>query len=231
MKASHWWMGEQSKDKRYPQPRMCASNVSKVLFLFEDHPLRSAGRPGSDHRRGHEGTLVVKMPQDKAGFLKKLAALHGGHIPAGTLVAGENVHSSKPGDQHVGFIGHTDADGTVWAYHNNWYRPENEKGERKPFMVSDENLKRGFPRQFMAVPWVKLTRNAQGNADRREVPRTGDRRLEPVQPGLPGHARRPFRGSSRTSPQGRRPARSRRRRRAPAAATARRAQGSNGSGG
>jgi hypothetical protein len=163
MKASHYWMGVQSNDKRYPQPRMCASNVSKVLFLSAITRYDQEGVRALISDVGSKGASIFKMPQDKAGFLKKLASIHGGHIPAGTIVAGENVHSSNPGDQHVGVIGHTDPDGTVWAYHNNWYRPDNEHGQRKPFMVSDENLKRGFQRQWMAVPWVKLTRDASGN--------------------------------------------------------------------
>jgi hypothetical protein len=162
MKASHWWMGEQSKDKRYPQPRMCASNVSKVFFLSDITQYDQQGVRMLISDVQAKGAEVFKMPGDKAGFLKTLASMHDGHIPAGTLVAGENIHSSNPGDQHIGFIGHEDADGTVWAYHNNWYRPENEKGVRKPFMVSDANLKQGFLRQFMAVPWIKLTKDSGG---------------------------------------------------------------------
>jgi hypothetical protein len=162
MKSAHYWMGVQSKDPRYPRPRMCASNVSKVFFLSEITQYDQEGVRNLIADVKNKGAEVFKMPQNKAGFIQKLATMHGGHIPAGTLIAGESVHSSDPGDQHIGFIGHTDPDGTVWAYHNNWYRPENENGVRKPFMVSDDNLKKGFLRQWMAVPWVKLTRNASG---------------------------------------------------------------------
>lgn len=102
------------------------------------------------------------MPQSKTSFIEKLRTIYGGHIPAGTLVAGMNIRTSNPGDQHVGLIGHTDADGTVWAYHNNWYRPENEGGQRKPYMVSNENLRRGFLRQWMATPWIRIKRDGAG---------------------------------------------------------------------
>ncbi len=162
MRASHWWMDAQDGSPRYPKPRMCASNVSKVFFLsgitrYDQEGVRNliadvSGRGGS----------TFKMPQSKSAFIAKLATIYGGHIPAGTLVAGMNTRTSNPGDQHVGFIGHTDPDGTVWIYHNNWYRPANENGQRKPFMVSAENLRRGFERQWMATPWIRIARDARG---------------------------------------------------------------------
>jgi hypothetical protein len=72
------------------------------------------------------------------------------------------VHTSQPGDQHIGIIGNVDANGTIWIYHNNWYRPDNEGGVRKPFMISDSNIRRGFMRQWMATPWLTLKRDAAG---------------------------------------------------------------------
>jgi hypothetical protein len=102
------------------------------------------------------------MPQNAAAFATTLATIDHGHLPAGTIVAGLNVNTSAPGDQHIGFIGHSDPDGTVWIYHNNWYRPENEGGRRRDYMVSDENLRRGFPRQWMATPWIKIKRDSAG---------------------------------------------------------------------
>lgn len=162
MRASQWWMDAQDESPRYPRPRMCASNVSKVLFLagvtsYDQEGVRNLV---ADVRTG--GGAVFKMPQTKKPFIEKLATIYGGHIPAGTIVAGMNVRTSAPGDQHVGFIGHTDRDGTVWIYHNNWYRPANEGGQRKAYMVSNENLRRGFERQWMATPWIRLERDGAG---------------------------------------------------------------------
>ncbi|MBX3205935.1 MAG: hypothetical protein KF764_12755 [Labilithrix sp.] len=162
MRASQWWMDAQDESPRYPRPRMCASNVSKVLFLagvtrYDQEGVRNLI---ADVRT--EGGAVFKMPQTKRPFIEKLVTIYGGRIPAGTVVAGMNVRTSAPGDQHVGFIGHTDRDGTVWIYHNNWYRPANEGGQRKPYMVSNENLRRGFERQWMATPWIRITRDSAG---------------------------------------------------------------------
>ena len=61
---------------------------------------------------GELGGRVMKLPQEKRAFIAKLNTFAGGKVPAGTIIAGMNVNTSAPGDQHVGFIGHTDADGT-----------------------------------------------------------------------------------------------------------------------
>jgi len=162
MRASQWWMGKQSGDKRYPKARQCASNVSKVLFLAGVTSYDQEGVRALIGDVREAGGRVLKMPQDPVEFAKTLNEQTGGVLPAGTLIAGMNVRTSAPGDQHIGFIGHSDPDGTVWIYHNNWYRPENEGGARKPHMVSEDNLRRGFPRQWMATPWLRVTRDSAG---------------------------------------------------------------------
>lgn len=183
MKSSHYWMGVQDKYSRYPKARMCASNVSKVLFLSEVTRYDQEGVRNLIADVGSAGGKTYKMSQNKAKFIEKLNSIHGGHIPAGTLVSGLSITSSNPGDQHVGIIGHTDRDGVVWIYQNNWYRPENEGGARKPFMVSEENLRRGFPRQWMATPWIKLTRSSAGKVTdvKTMIPAIDD--MDPFNPG------------------------------------------------
>lgn len=160
--ASTYWQDAQDENPRFPKARMCATNVSKVLFLAGIRNYDQEGVRNLIADVGALGGKTHKMPQTKSKFIEKLNTIYGGHVPAGTIIAGMSIHSSNPGDQHVGFIGHTDSDGVVWIYHNNWYRPENEGGARKPFMVSDANLRRGFPRQWMATPWIKITRNSSG---------------------------------------------------------------------
>ncbi len=162
MKSAYYWMGQQDKNPRYPKARMCASNVSKIFFLSEITSYDQEGVRALVADVKSAGGTTYKMSTQKAKWIATLNSIHGGHLPAGTIIAGESTTSSNPGDQHVGIIGHTDADGVVWIYQNNWYRPENEGGARKPFMVSDANLKRGFPRQWMATPWIKITRDASG---------------------------------------------------------------------
>lgn len=183
MKASHYWMGVQDSYPRYPKARMCASNVSKVLFLSQITAYDQEGVRNLIADVGGASGLSFKMSQNKAKFIEKLNTIHGGHIPAGTIVAGMSIRSSNPGDQHVAIIGHTDRDGVVWIYQNNWYRPENEGGARKPFMVSDANLRRGFPRQWMATPWLKLTRNSAGQVTdvKTMIPALDD--MDPFNPG------------------------------------------------
>ncbi len=162
MRAAHWWMHEQRSDKRYPRARQCASNVSKVLFLggIEEYDQEGVRALIADVKGA--GGRAVDMPQNPAGFAKVVNEKLGGILAAGTLVAGMNVRTSAPGDQHIGFIGHVDPDGTVWIYHNNWYRPDNEGGARKDHMVSKANIASGFPRQWMPTPWVRVTRDSAG---------------------------------------------------------------------
>ncbi len=162
VKAARWWMKVQEKSRRYPMPRMCASNVAKVLFLAGLYGYDQEGVRALIGSVRQAGGRVVKLPDSEAAMPAALSAIDGGKLPAGTLVAGMHVSLSRPGDQHIGIVGHTDPDGTVWLYHNNWYRPENEGGARRPFMVSEQNLARGFPRQWMATPWLRLTRDTGG---------------------------------------------------------------------
>jgi hypothetical protein len=162
MKASYYWMGVQANYPTYPKARMCASNVSKIMFLSGVDAYNQEGVRNLMDDVKAKGAEMHKMPTKNAQFAAMLNTIHGGHLPAGTFVAGESLTSSNPGDQHVGIVGHTDADGVVWLYNNNWYRPENEGGKRMPFMVSDSNLKKGFPRQWMGIPWLKITRDASG---------------------------------------------------------------------
>ena len=162
MKASYYWMGQQGNNPTYPQPRMCASNVSKIMFLSGVTQYNQEGVRNlvADAKSKH--AEVHTMPMTSAKFVATLNTIHGGHIPAGTWVAGESVTSANPGDQHVGIVGHTDAEGVVWIYQNNWYRPDNDNGVRQPYMVSDANLKKGFQRQWMATPWLKISRDSSG---------------------------------------------------------------------
>lgn len=63
---------------------------------------------------------------------------------------------------------------TWWLYHNNWLRPENVglpndtstrpklAGNPKSYMVARELLRSAHPRQWMATPWLRVTRNAAG---------------------------------------------------------------------
>ena len=162
MKASYYWMAQQVNNPTYPQPRMCASNVSKIMFLSGIDRYDQEGVRNLVADAKSKGAETHVMPKTTAAFVATLNTIHNGHLPAGTWVAGESVTSSAAGDQHVGIVGHTDADGVVWIYQNNWYRPDNENGVRKPYMVSDANLKKGFQRQWMATPWLKVTRDASG---------------------------------------------------------------------
>ena len=122
---------------------MCASNVSKVLFLSGSLATTREGVETSSPR----SAARAARPQDVAeqGEVHREAELDPHvDIPAGNARLGPQHHVvPNPGDQHVGIIGHTDRGGVVWIYQNNWYRPENE-GRAKPSW-SPTRTSVGFP--------------------------------------------------------------------------------------
>ncbi len=176
-KGAVYWKSHQLEDRRYPVARMCASNVSKVLYLggVERYNaegvfalIKSVSAQGGETHRLPMPTKLASGKLDKSAFLAELNAIDGGRIPTGTLVAGCATArcDASPGSQHIAMVGNVDADGTVWIWHNNWYRPENEGGAWKPFMIygDDHDLysRVGLRRQWMPTPWLRLTRDAAG---------------------------------------------------------------------
>lgn len=179
-KAMVYWQSHQIEDRRYPVARMCASNVSKALFLggVQNYNaegvftlIRSVSSQGGQLHRLPMPTKLSGGRLDKKAFIAELNAIDGGKLPTGTVVAGCLTArcDAMPGEQHVGMIGNVDPDGTVWVWHNNWYRPENEGAGNttwKPFMIYGENhdlyLKKGLRRQWMPTPWLKVKRDSAG---------------------------------------------------------------------
>ncbi|MDB4941961.1 MAG: hypothetical protein JWP97_1495 [Labilithrix sp.] len=180
MRGMVYWREHQIDDLRYPVARMCASNVSKALFLGGVQKynaeavydlIRSVGVRGGETHRLPQPTKLANGTLDKRAFLAELNAIDNGHLPTGTIVAGclTAKCDAMPGEQHVGMIGDVDADGTVWVWHNNWYRPENEapgSTKWKPYMIYGEDhdlyLKKGLRRQWMKTPWLVIRKDANG---------------------------------------------------------------------
>ncbi len=162
MRAAHWWMDNQFGYPSFPRPRMCATNVSKVFSLVGLGKYREEGVRAMTGELKAKGAQVTRMPNNEAGFIKKLNEVFGGSIPAGTVISGNHVTKFDPGMQHIGFVGHTDSNGVVWIYHNNWLRPANAGGQRSEHMVSARNLASGMERQWMATPWIKVKKDASG---------------------------------------------------------------------
>ena len=180
MKAMVYWRAHQIEDLRYPVARMCASNVSKALYLggvenYNAEAVYNLIRTVSDQKgeihRMPRPTKLASGKLDKTAFLKELNSIDNGHLPVGTIVAGclTAQCDAEPGEQHVGMIGDVDPDGTVWVWHNNWYRPENVAPNSTtwlPYMIYGENhdlyLKQGLRRQWMKTPWLVIKKDANG---------------------------------------------------------------------
>ena len=166
LERSHEWVERQVEQRDvYAQPRMCAHNVSYVL---EDAGINGYGSylvPEMVSAAEMRGGRVIRFPRDKAGFIKTLNENYGGRLPLGSLINGCLYEDcgGEGGDGHIAILGETDEDGVVWTYHNNWYRPDNEGGAWRDYMVSKEyyyDLE--LRRQWMATPWIRIKRGADG---------------------------------------------------------------------
>ena len=158
---------ERQLDERdeYAQPRMCAHNVSRVLEMSGLHGYSSYLVPEmTDAVVARGGWVTMLDSRSEEAMVRSLNEILDGHLPVGTLLNGclyEDC-SGEGGDGHIAIVGHTDSDGVVWAYHNNWYRPDNEGGTRRPHMVSKEYYDEyGLRRQWMATPWIQIRRDEE----------------------------------------------------------------------
>ena len=181
-KGMVYWRDHQIEDLRYPVARMCASNVSKALFLGGVKKYNAEGVFNLVRSVGNQGGRVHRLPMpttrlpngrwDKTEFIAELNKVDHGRIPTGAIVAGclTPLCDAQPGEQHISIIGNVDPDGTVWIWHNNWYRPENVAPDNttwKPWMIYSENhdlyLVQGLKRQWMPTPWLRIKRDLSGS--------------------------------------------------------------------
>lgn len=159
------WYSEQMDHPDYPQPAKCAANVSKVYRMsgLNGYSAQSVAMLLKKVIDG--GGRFVKLPRDRSGIADKINSVYGGRLPAGAVVGGclySDCFKGETGQRHSAVIADTGPDGTVYLYHNNWYRPENEGGAWKEHMVSRYYLERGLKRQWMKTPWIRIIRGADG---------------------------------------------------------------------
>jgi hypothetical protein len=160
------WEVEQIQYKdEYAQPRMCAHNVSRIFDMLGMTEYQSYLVPDMVGAvKVRKGLVKQLSRKNKSKAITELNALFNGKLPIGTLINGclRADCSGEGGDGHIGILGETDENGVVWVYHNNWYRPDNEGGQRKEYMVSSLYYDQGLFRQWMKTPWIKVYRNEQG---------------------------------------------------------------------
>lgn len=151
-----WVKAQELEADSYAQPAQCARNVSRVL---RDAGLSHYSSPLVDDliwqikQRGGE---VISLPKSRAAITSILNSKFKGRLPVGTLIAGclNADCSGQAGDGHVAIVGDRDAHGRWQAYHNNWYRPDNEGGVWKPHMIPVAWYQRGYLRKWMPTPWL-----------------------------------------------------------------------------
>ncbi len=160
--ALQWLKGQENEAGSYAQPAQCANNLSRVyenagIFNYSS-PLLSDMVDAVRNRGG----LVVNLPKSKAGIAQTIATIFGGKIPVGSFVSGcvNQDCSGEAGDGHIAMVGDIDSAGQIKIYHNNWYRPDNEGGVWKPYMIPLAWYNSGFMRKWMPTPWIYINRNA-----------------------------------------------------------------------
>ena len=163
--ARSWEVAQLNERNEYAQPRMCAHNVSRVLEMSGLYAYSSYLVPDIlDSIEARGGRVIQLDSRHETALVDSLNRNFGGRIPVGALLNGCLYEDcgGEGGDGHIAIVGHTDETGVVWAYHNNWYRPDNEGGVRKEYMVSKEYYDDyGLRRQWMATPWIKINRDPE----------------------------------------------------------------------
>jgi hypothetical protein len=163
MAASAVWLREQARPVNadsYAQPAQCARNVSKVMALAGLGTYSSAGVDDLVSTLSDRGGLVIALPKSTDEIAQVITSRFGGKIPTGTLIAGclRSDCSGEAGDAHVAIVGDIDSAGAVKAYHNNWYRPDNEGGVWKNHMIPLSWYQSGYLRKWMSTPWLNIYR-------------------------------------------------------------------------
>ncbi|MEN9530536.1 MAG: hypothetical protein RI932_2409, partial [Pseudomonadota bacterium] len=95
----------------------------------------------------------------------QLKTVFNGRIPVGSFVSGclRSDCSGQAGDGHIALVGDIDDAGYIKIYHNNWYRPDNNKQRQWfPHMIPMDWYNQGFRRKWMPTPWVYLHRDGSG---------------------------------------------------------------------
>jgi hypothetical protein len=177
---SQWSYRDDRKAKRVfatPEPRMCAGNLSQVYFMTAIASLRRNYRWTAvdevSSSIGDNGGKVVNFSKSKSRLIDQFNNLYHGRIPVGSVAGGclqlnsDGTCKRIDGSRHIGMVGNTItlkvengvSTDVIMTYHNNWYRSENAGGQYFKFMVSKRNQDLGFPRQFMAVPWLEVDRD------------------------------------------------------------------------
>lgn len=172
MSASEYWLNEQIKFPKFPQPAMCASNVSVILKLSGLEHYQSPLVPQIVNQIRNSGGIIIPLPKSPIGLAKTLDLVFHGRIPTGSLVSGclRIDCSGEKGDGHIGIVGFTDAEQRIHLYHNNWFRPDNfNPPQRRPWMVSEYYYNQGLIRQWMTTPWLRLGKNQTGEVSSQEV--------------------------------------------------------------
>lgn len=160
--------------QRYAQPLQCMVNVSYVLnktgMNLPQHTRYSV--PNMLSYIKEQGGKLYTLPTysgDISVILDDIQKHFDGKLPTGALVAGctvKNCQTSEFADAHIAILGDKNHRGEIMLYHNNWYRPNANKGKRDHYMVSLSSFyDQQRPREWMPTPWIRLIVDKQKDTE------------------------------------------------------------------
>lgn len=164
---------KEARFQSYAQRLQCTVNVTHVLnksgYNFSGAAIYAV--PSFLKSVESKGGKVIQLPkyegtpESKQKIVDMINAEFSGNIPTGAVLAGcmSEDCEGEGFSAHLAIIGDKNASNDVMVYHNNWFRPNNLKGQRMQYMVSLENfydLER--PREWMATPWLNFKKDGNG---------------------------------------------------------------------
>ena len=127
-------------------------NIANLIDQFSNNQAKIHSLPRDPDNLDNHVKQVTDYLQTNFGTKIK--------IPTGSVVIGCEQScwiGGSPGGAHASIVGDTNEFGQLMVYHNNWFRPNNVKGDRLWYMVPVRNfyyLHR--PRKWMATPWINI---------------------------------------------------------------------------
>lgn len=165
-KKANEWAAIQINYPSFAKPSQCSSNINQVFKLSGLTKYKGNSVSQLLDSIINAGGSAIKLPREKRDLIDALNSQYGGKIPVGSVIGGgyySDYHLGVDGQHHSAIVGSTSEDGIVYVYQNNSHKYSGIKGRARESYISQNYIDKGLERQWMKSPWLKLTRNSEGN--------------------------------------------------------------------